>query len=229
MKISNKTVGVLNNFKAINPSILIQAGKFIRTIDYDKTIFSSAEVEEEFPKDVAIYDLPNFLQVVKMFDGADIEFGDEDTNHCIISYDKTSQNIQYGYASPSAVPHIKKDIVMPETEINFILSKENLAKIMTAAVTMDLPHVLITPGKEGQIVLTTTTIDNPSSNTFKIILEADVSVDDFSVVIDFAKFVKLMEADYNVGISTQKISHFQNEEVQYWIALNAVTTFEDNA
>lgn len=229
MKISNQTIGVLKNFCAINPSILIQEGKFIRTIDYDQTVFSSAEVEETFPKDFAIYDLPNFLQVVKMFDGADLDFGDEETNHCIISYDKTNGGVQYGYAAPSAVPHIKKDIVMPETEINFILSKENLAKIMTAATTMDLPHVLITPGKEGQIVLTATTVDNPSSNTAKIIVEADLTIEDFSVVIDFEKFFKLMDADYNVGISTQKISHFQNDKVQYWIALNAVTTFEENS
>lgn len=227
MKISNETIAVMKNFTAINPSILIQKGNKLRSIDFDQTVFSCAEIAEDFPKDFAIYDLPNFLQVIKMFEGADLDFGDAETNHCIISYDKTSQNIQYGYASPSSVPHATKDIVMPPTEINFNLSKENLAKIMTAAVTMDLPHVLITPGKEGQIVLTTTSVDNPSSNTFKIVIEADVTIDDFSIVMDFAKFVKLMEADYSVGISTKKISHFQNDKVQYWIALNALTSFEE--
>jgi hypothetical protein len=226
MQISTETMNVLKNFTQINPSILIQKGNVLRTIDFEKTITSSASIVEEFPKDFAIYDLPTFLSVIQMFDGASIDFGDEDTNLCTINYPTVGQKIRYLYASPEAVEQVKKDIVMPQTEINFLLSKANLVAIKKAATTMDLPHVVVTPDGDGAVILTATSVDNPSSNTFEIRIEAEVTIEDFFVVFDFQKFNNLLENDYNVGISTKEISHFFNDKIQYWVALNANSNFE---
>jgi hypothetical protein len=107
-----------------------------------------------------------------------------------------------------------------------MLSKDDLVKIKKAAITMDLPHVLITPDGEGNIILTATSVDNPSSNTFMIKIKAELSVKDFYVVIDFPKFDSLLEANYDVGISSKAISHFFNNDIQYWVALNSNSTFE---
>lgn len=226
MKISKETMMVLQNYQSINPSILIQQGNVLRTIDHEKTITSSAIVKETFPKDFAIYDLPNFLKVVKMFDGADIDFGEDTTNHCTIEFAGVGDAVRFMYASPDAVQHVKKDITMPQTEINFNLSAVDLSKIVKAAITMELPHILITPDGSGNIIITATSVDNSSSNTFRINVPAELTIDDFYVVIEFSKFVNLMEGDYNVGISTKEISHFCNDNIQYWIALHTSTTFE---
>ena len=226
MKITKATMAVLMNYTQINPSILIQQGKTLRTIDHEKTITSSADILEEFPKDFAIYDLPNFLKVIDMFDGAEVDFGDEETNHCMIRYAADNTVVRYMYASRDAVEYVKQDIVMPKTEINFLLSRDNLAKIMKACLTMALPHILITPNGDDGITLTATSVDNPSSNTYQLTIPADLSVSDFYVVIDFQKFTNLIDASYNVGISTKEISHFFSDEIQYWIALNANSSFE---
>lgn len=226
MKISSETMEVLKNFTQINPSILIQEGNVLRTIDYEKTITSSAGVKENFPKDFAIYDLPNFLSVIQMFDSADIEFGDDEVNHCTINYENKESAVRYGYASPDTVEYVKKDITMPQTEINFQLTKAQLVEMKKAAITMDLPHILITPDGNGGIIMTATSVDNPSSNNYKVKLKADLSIENFYVIIDFVRFNNLMERDYNVGISSKEISHFFNDNIQYWIALNVNTTFE---
>lgn len=226
MKLSSETLAVLQNYTNINPSILIQAGQVLRTIDAGKTIISSAQIKEDFPIDFAIYDLPNFLQVVKMFEGAELDFGDDSDGYCQIRYTGSDNVVRFMYASPEAVDAAKKDIVMPETEINFTLTADNLAKLTKAATTMGLNHVLIAPSDENKITITVCDTDNPTSNTFKIEVDADLDMSEFEVVIDFSKFATIMPNDYNVGISSKEISHFYNDRIQYWVALNTNSSFQ---
>ena len=61
MKLSESTLSVLKNFSTINQSILFKQGKKLRTISVMKNILAEVTVEEEFPKDFGIYDLPQFL------------------------------------------------------------------------------------------------------------------------------------------------------------------------
>ena len=61
MKISNETLEILKNFSEINQSIVIKPGKKIKTINSLKNILAHADVEEDFPMEVAIYDLTEFL------------------------------------------------------------------------------------------------------------------------------------------------------------------------
>jgi len=48
MKISKRTIAILNNFSTINQSIIIKPGKKIETISNVKDTFARANVEEEF-------------------------------------------------------------------------------------------------------------------------------------------------------------------------------------
>ena len=61
MKLSDSTLTVLKNFAGINNSILVKEGKKLRTISVAKNILAEANITEEFPRDVAIYDLNQFL------------------------------------------------------------------------------------------------------------------------------------------------------------------------
>ena len=64
MKLSEKTFNLLKNFSSINQSILFKEGKSLRTMSVMKNIL--AEVEEDFTKDFAIYDLVQFLNNVSL-------------------------------------------------------------------------------------------------------------------------------------------------------------------
>ena len=57
MKLSSKTIAVLKNVKSINQGIIIRAGSRIRTVANERHTFVSAGVPDEFPRDVAIFDL----------------------------------------------------------------------------------------------------------------------------------------------------------------------------
>ena len=57
MKLSDSTLAVLKNFAGINNSILVKKGNQLRTISVAKNILAEAEIPEDFPRDVAIYDL----------------------------------------------------------------------------------------------------------------------------------------------------------------------------
>ena len=54
MKISDNTKEILKNFSEINPNLMITPGKTIKTISTMKNILATAEVEEDFPQDIAI-------------------------------------------------------------------------------------------------------------------------------------------------------------------------------
>ena len=61
MKLSDKTLVILKNFAGINNSILVKRGDNLRTISLAKNILAEANINEEFPRDFAIYDLNQFL------------------------------------------------------------------------------------------------------------------------------------------------------------------------
>ena len=61
MKLTDSTLTVLKNFAGINNSILVKKGNKLRTISVAKNILAEADISEDFPKDVAIYDLNQFL------------------------------------------------------------------------------------------------------------------------------------------------------------------------
>ena len=57
MKLSDTTVAVLKNYSTINQNLMIKAGSNLSTMSAMKNIVASADVQETFEKDVAIYDL----------------------------------------------------------------------------------------------------------------------------------------------------------------------------
>ena len=61
MKLSDSTLTVLKNFAGINNSILVKEGNQLRTISVAKNILAEADITEDFPRDVAIYDHNQFL------------------------------------------------------------------------------------------------------------------------------------------------------------------------
>ena len=55
MKLSEKTINLLKNFASINQSINFKQGNTLRTMSVMKNILAEATIEEEVPRDFAIY------------------------------------------------------------------------------------------------------------------------------------------------------------------------------
>ena len=77
MKLSSHTTSVLKNFATINQNLVIKEGSELLTMSSMKNIVARAEVEEKFPKEIAIYDLNEFLTCLSLFKSPVLDFDDQ--------------------------------------------------------------------------------------------------------------------------------------------------------
>ena len=130
MNLSNETVSVLKNFSTINQNLVIKEGSSISTMSAMKNIVSRAEVSETFPRQFAIYDLNEFLSALSLFSEPDLDFQDD---FVLVTNDK-GDKLQFYYSDPSVVSAPTKEITMPDADITFTLSNEQLNDITKAAI-----------------------------------------------------------------------------------------------
>ena len=96
MKLSDSTLAVLKNFAGINNSILVKKGNQLRTISVAKNILAEAEIPEDFPRDVAIYDLNQFLNGLSLHQDPNLDF----TEDAYISIEEGKSCLLYTSPSP---------------------------------------------------------------------------------------------------------------------------------
>tara|TARA_B110000037_G_scaffold209708_1_gene259131 strand:+ start:133 stop:798 length:666 start_codon:yes stop_codon:yes gene_type:complete len=221
MNISENTLSVLKNFSDINQNILVKPGNKIQTISTMKNIFAVAEVSEKFESEFAIYDLPEFLRAVDLFQKPALKFNGG-SNVTIASSD-TKQSIKYFFADKSVIVAPTKAINMPDQYVSFTLKKSDFERLQKAITTMNLPDVAVS-GDGKNIKLVATDKKNKSSNDYSAVIgETDKKFNAYFK----AENLKIIGDDYDIEISQQKISHFvnRNKPVQYWIALEPDSEF----
>lgn len=221
MNISKETIAVLKNFSDINQNILVKPGQTVQTISTMKNILSEAEIKEKFEQEFAIYDLPEFLRSLDLFDKPVLKFNGG--TNVQISEEGSKQNIKYYFSDKSVVVSPTKTINMPDKFVTFTFKKDDFAKLMRAATTLNLPDVALV-GDGSTIKITATDKKNNTSNQYDI----DVGSTDktFTAYFKVENF-KMIPDDYDVAISSQKISHFisKGNSIQYWIALEPDSEF----
>ena len=221
MNITQNTLSVLKNFSDINQNILVKPGNKIQTISTMKNILAEAEVSEKFESEFAIYDLPEFLRAVDLFQKPALKFNGG-SNVTIASAD-TKQSIKYFFADKSVIVAPTKAINMPDQYVSFTLKKSDFERLQKAITTMNLPDVAVS-GDGKNIKLVATDKKNKSSNDYSAVIgETDKKFNAYFK----AENLKIIGDDYDIEISQQKISHFvnRNKPVQYWIALEPDSEF----
>ena len=221
MNLSSDTVAVLKNFSDINQNILVKPGNKVQTISTMKNILAEADISETFDQEFAIYDLPEFLRSIDLFDSPTLKFNGG--SNVTIAEEKSKQNIKYFFADKSVIVAPTKSITMPDKFVTFNFKKENFAKLMKAATTLNLPDVAVI-GNGKSISMVATDKKNKSSNEYSIdVGESDKTFKAYFKVENF----KMITDDYDVAVSNQKISHFvnRNKKVQYWVALEPDSEF----
>ena len=221
MNITSDTVAILKNFSDINQNILVKPGNKLQTISTLKNILAEADVSEKFEQEFAIYDLPEFLRAVDLFDKSEIAFNGG--QNLTIKDSNSKQSIKYYFADKSVVVSPSKMITMPDKYVTFSLKKDVFDKLMKGVTTLNLPDVAV-KGDGKKIKLVCTDKKNKSSNEYSV----DVGESDkkFTAYFKTENFKQIVD-DYDVAISKAKISHFvnRNKSVQYWIALEPDSEF----
>ncbi len=214
MKLSDTTISVLKNYSSINQNLKINVGNNLVTMSAMKNIVAKAKVAENFEKDVAIYDLNEFLAALSLFNNPELDFKDE---YVIMGNEGSSKSLKYWYSDPSVVTTVTKEITMPEPEVSFTLASEELSNITKAAAVIGVPDMVLENG-----VLTVTDKKNQTANAFSMDVVLGSQNDDTDYKFWFkVENLKLLTGTYDVSISSKRISHFKNTnvDVEYFIAL----------
>ena len=225
MKLSEHTTSVLKNFASINQNLVIKEGKTISTMSAMKNIVAKAEVDEAFPREIAIYDLNEFLAALSLFTNPVLDFSE---NFVMITEEgKTGNSLKYFYSDPSVVTTPSSDITMPETEVNFSLDSSDLSKVQRAASVIGSPDLVLEKNGVGSY-LTVKDKKNDTANNYSL----DVDVEgqgDYNFYFKVEN-LKLMPLTYDVKVSSKNISHFKSQTsnaVEYWIALEPESSYSE--
>ena len=220
MNLSDNTDNILKNFAGINNSILVKQGNQLRTISVAKNILAEAEIPEDFPRDVAIYDLNQFLNGLSLHQDPDLDFSEE----TYLTISEGRRKVKYFFADPQViVAPPEKEISLPSQDACFQLESVTLEKMLKAAAVYQLPD-LSAVGKNGEIKLVVRDKKNDTSNEFAV----NVGETDKDFSFNFkVENIRIIPGAYDVVVSSKLLSKFSNSKLNltYFIALEPDSTF----
>jgi len=221
MKLSEKTINLLENFSSINQSILVKRGSKLRTISVMKNILAEADIDENFEKDFGIYDLPQFLNGVGLMNDPDIDLKHD--SYMIIREGKTTK-VKFAFADPEVIiTPPEKAITLPSQDVCFQLESAQLQKLLKASSVYQLPD-LAAVGDGDTITLMVRDKKNDNSNEFALTVGKTDKTFEFNFKIEN---IKLIPGSYDVVISKKLLSKFTNHNynLDYYIALEPDSSF----
>ena len=221
MKLTDSTLTVLKNFAGINNSILVKKGNKLRTISVAKNILAEADISEDFPKDVAIYDLNQFLNGLSLHQDPNLDFSEES----YLTIREGKRRVKYFYADPQVIiSPPEKEITLPTEDVCFQLESVTLEKLLKAAAVYQLPD-LAAVGENGVVKLVVRDKKNDTSNEFAVV----VGETDRDFTFNFkVENIKIIPGAYDVVISSKLLAKFTNSNYNliYYIALEPDSSFE---
>ena len=220
MKLSDQTLNILKNFAGINNSILVKQGTQLRTISVAKNILAEASIDEDFPRDFAVYDLNQFLNGLSLHQDPDLDF----TPESYISIKEGKRRVKYFYADPAViVSPPEKEITLPSDDVHFQLESSSLEKLLKAAAVYQLPD-LSAVGEAGVVKLVVRDKKNDTSNEFAVVVGETDKEFSFNFKVEN---IKIIPGAYDVVVSQKLLSKFTNTncDLKYYIALEPDSTF----
>ena len=220
MKLSDKTLVILKNFAGINNSILVKRGDNLRTISLAKNILAEANINEEFPRDFAIYDLNQFLNGLGLHQDPELDFKEDS----FLSIREGKRRVKYFFADPNVITSPPdKTLTLPTEDVCFQLDSVTLEKLLKAAAVYQLPD-LSAIGEAGVVKLVVRDKKNDTSNEYAVV----VGETDKEFVFNFrVENIKIIPGAYDVVVSSKLLSKFSNTryDLKYYIALEPDSTF----
>lgn len=212
MQISTETIQILKNFASINGNILIRKGKTLSTISTAKNIFAKATVAEDFPMEVAIYDLNSLLALLTLMENQNVDFGSKS-----LTISKDNGKFEYFYSNLNVIVAAPDKTIELDSYFEFKLAAEEVNMLMKAAAITAAPTISIV-SSDKKVVLVVGDKKNDTANTYrKTIGESE---NDFECHVAVENF-KIIPGAYTATVSKKKLLHFKNaaKELEYFIAM----------
>lgn len=218
MKIDEQLTEVLNNFAQINPSIVFKPGSEVSTMKPTKSVMGKAKVNNQFDSTFAVYSLSMFLQVISQFESPSITVLDSK-----MRIKDLEREVDYTFCDPKLIVTAPdKGIKLPTVDVEFNLSNEAFTQLRKFAAILGSPEVAVV-GDGESMYITALNTKNSSDNQFR--RRIGETKHSFRLVF-LVENLTLLPRDYHVRISSKGLSHFEATDVEYWVAVEANSTFE---
>lgn len=232
IKISPDTISVLENFASINKSVFLRPGNELRTISLGSTTAAVARIKEDFPHEVPLHDIMNFLSAMKLFSDPSIELH-EDQRHMIITEADGKASVMFNYSAAELIKRPKDGRPRIQgTTLTFRLTEQQNSNLVKATSVFKKPEwAVISDGKS--IKVTTFNSKEPNSSNYSIQVDGEPNGIKCSMVFSFEN-IRLMSGNYDV-IITESMAQFTNTDVAalggellYWIGIEATSKWNAN-
>jgi len=222
MKLSEQTNEILNNFAFINSNMLFRRGNKQRTVNLAKSVLAIANISEEFPREFAIYDLSQFLGILRTFEDPDLNFTDKN----IKITNGGNATAYYTYTNKeSIISAPDKDISLTSTDVDFNLDAEALSGALKVSSVLELPEIAFV-GRDGNMYLSALNHKDTSSHLWERLVGK--SKNNYSMIFRTENIVNILKRDYEVSISSKGISKFTSKtgDITYYIAIETTSKYD---
>lgn len=218
MKISKRTIQLLNNFSNIHQAINIPAGSsLMTTAPSSGKILANAEIVEQFPVDLRIYDIKKFLKAVAVFNNPDYEFTETG-----ISISEDGQSLHYlwptQYLTISTPPKLPPKNVLG----SFLLTKETIDNINKVIPIVGADTIKY--HSDGtNLYITVCRAKTQDANTYTIDLGLTPVQQEFNLLMDASLFLNtFIPGDYTVSITDDAaiIFDYDIDDLSYMVAVS---------
>ena len=218
VKLSAETLEVLNYFQRIGQMIKFKKDNDWISIVGGETI-ATADISEEFPRDVNIYDLNELMAIFNVVKEPTLDLTEDN----IITIKADGLQLRYIEGEGSNIKSVKNKPTlasMPSVDVKLSLTLENIKKMNSLISTLKLPYVAFV-GEEGKIYFKgfnkNVDSDKNEMNSCKILLcDNETEFDSFAVVFS-RETLSYLTNDCEVYLSKHFINMFDFGNRQVFI------------
>lgn len=212
----------------VNQSVYIPENtNTIRSKSINGTMFIQCDFSPEMPHDFSIYDLSEFLSVVRLIDSPKIEFTDNDS----ILYIKSANNkqkIRYLMYPTLSEEHIQKSPRLPSEEIEVDISPDVLTNVVKSSQLLKLPYIGFKSDK-GRVLFSAFNLnggDGNEQNSYSV--DVGETSNEFCLYFKTEQLQTLMhnKENFTFTISKQKIAKAESNTATYYLALVTESSYE---
>jgi hypothetical protein len=218
MKLSDTTLMILKNFATINPGLVFKPGNRIRTISSNKAILADAAVDENFPREFALYDLGKLLDVISLHDNPDLDFHE---NHIEFKAVGGRAKTRVRYSEPKLIlSPPNRDLKIPEFDASFVISEEDFKWVDKVSSILKCPYFTV-ESDGSYIKVNAVDVKGEIVDDASLDLTTNAKGNSFKYVIKNEN-LKLIPGDYQVDIAPNGIARFTNTtkaNVTYYVAV----------
>jgi hypothetical protein len=219
MILSDATIEVLQNFSAINPSMVLEWSGTVGVVAQQGNVIAIAEVPERYPYKWSIYDVPQLLSSIKVMDKA--ATAECFSDHVVFKHARTA--LKYKFTEPSLIKTIQnKTGAVKGPVFNGYLKWEELQQLFKAAMLLRNTHVTISVNQyNNSATLMSTTANNPATNQFSIDIPIVELIDPLKAQeqsLFKIEYFNLLKNEYKVCLA-ERCLYLESVDgkVKYWI------------